>query len=76
MGKRQNGLGVSAVCGDKALANYILLKHIWEFKNLVTGKHLSAENMSNVDGTTLYQGYLSCNTNVRSYESAPNALKD
>jgi len=52
------------------------MKHIWEFKNLVTGKHLSAENKSNVDGTSLYQWYLSWNTNVRAQESAPSALKD
>ena len=55
MGKRWNGLGILAVCGEKALANYILLKHIWEFKNLVTSKHLSAENVSNVDETSMYQ---------------------
>ena len=65
MGKRWNGLGILAVCGEKAL-DYILLQHIWEFKNLVCAKHLMADNMSNVDETSLYQWYLSWNTNVQS----------
>jgi len=68
MGKRWNGRGILAVCGEKALANYIVLKHICEFKNLVTGTHLSAENVSNVDETSLYQCYPSWNTNIRSQE--------
>jgi hypothetical protein len=76
MGKRWNKFCVLAVCGEKALAIYTVLKHIWEFKNLVTGKHLSAENVSNVDDTYLYRWYLSWNTNVLSQESAPSAMKD
>jgi len=34
MGKRWNGFGILAVCGEKALANYVLLKHIWEVQKL------------------------------------------
>jgi len=76
MGKRWNGPGILAVCSEKALANYILVKYICEFKNLVTGMHLSAANVRNVDKTSLYQWYPSWNANIRSQESALSAMKD
>jgi hypothetical protein len=53
--KKRHGLHIVALCGNKALRDYDANEaYFEELSQLVTGKHMSAQQVYNVDKTSLF----------------------